>query len=174
MRIRLAALTALTLVTAITLFTGCKSGASNNSANITVENITVPSASPVIKDTQPPITSSPEIGNSGPSPTRAFTTYYEAIKRKDAEAVKGLFSKATLTMMEGEAKQKNTTVDAVIKQGLEEASKDIPDAPLKTRNEKIEGDKATLEVRDEKKDKWEVLHFAREDGQWKLAFNEAQ
>jgi hypothetical protein len=75
-------------------------------------------------------------------------------------------------MMEARAKRGNTTIDAVMKEGLEEASKEIPAAVPETRNEKIDGDKATLEAKDDKKDSWETLHFAREDGQWKLAFDE--
>jgi hypothetical protein len=82
------------------------------------------------------------------------------------------FSKGTMTMMEAEAKRKDTTLAAVMKEGLEQAGKDIPDAVPETRNEKIDGDKATLEINDVKKGKWETLNFVREDGEWKLAFDE--
>lgn len=74
--------------------------------------------------------------------------------------------------MEERAKRANTSVDAVMKEGLEEAGSDVPAEIPKTRNEKVDGDKATLEVRNDKQDKWELVHFAREDGQWKIAFNE--
>jgi hypothetical protein len=47
--------------------------------------------------------------------------------------------------------------------------KDAPANAPETRNEKIEGDKATLEIKDDKMDKWDTVPFVREDGQWKIA-----
>jgi hypothetical protein len=118
-------------------------------------------------------TPTPTTSTAGAStPTAAFTAYYEAVKRKDAAAVKALFSKGTVSMMEERAKRENTTLDDVMKKGLEGAGEGIPAEVPETRNEKIDGDKATLEVKDEKKDTWETLHFVREDGQWKVAFDE--
>jgi Domain of unknown function (DUF4878) len=170
MRKRFAVLTAFTLATAITLLTGCSKATSNS--NSTNANTVNASASPTATITQPSATSTPITGNSGPTPADAFATYYEAIKRKDDAAIKNLFSKKTLETMEEQARKSNKTVDAVIKQGLEEIGKDLPAEVPKMRNEKVEGDKATLEVRDEQKDKWELVHFVKEDGQWKLVFDE--
>lgn len=170
MRVRFAALTAITLAAAITFLTGCSKGTSN-STNASAGNTT---ATPAATPTQPSSTPmQPTTGDSGAAtPTAAFTAYYEAIKRKDVEAVRSLFSKGTLSMMEERAKRSNTTVDEVMKRGLEEASKEIPAAVPETRNEKIDGDKATLEAKDDKKGSWETLRFAREDGQWKIAFDQ--
>lgn len=170
MRIRFAALTAITLA-AVTLLTGCSKG-TTNSTNANTVNTNTTSASPATSATQPSSTSTPITSDSGPSPTSAFTAYYEAIKSKNVEAVKSLFSKGTLNMMEERAKKTNTTVDAVMKEGLEEASKDVPAEIPQSRNEKVDGDKATLEVRNDKQDKWELVHFVKEDGQWKIAFDE--
>jgi hypothetical protein len=75
-------------------------------------------------------------------------------------------------MMEERATREKTTLDDVMQKGLEEASKEIPAEVPATRNVKIDGDKATLEAKDDKKDKWETLHFVKEDGQWKIAFDE--
>ncbi len=168
MRRRFAALTATTLAAAAMLLAGCSKGTSDNT-NTNTGNTA--SASPTATTTQPSATATPVISDSGQSPTDALIAYIDAIKRKDAVAVKNLFSKSTLNGMEEAAAKKKTTVEAIIKEGLEEISKDVPDETPKTRNEKIEGDKATLEFRDEKKDKWELVRLVREDGQWKLAFN---
>jgi hypothetical protein len=170
MRERFAALTAITLAIAITLLTGCSKATSNS--NITNANTVNASASPTATIAQPSSTPTPITGDSGPTPAGAFTAYYEAIKRKDDAAIKNLFSKSTLDMMEERAQKSNKTVDAVIKQGLEEIGKDLPADVPKMRNEKVEGDKATLEVRDEQKDKWQLVHLVKEDGQWKLVFDE--
>jgi hypothetical protein len=56
-------------------------------------------------------------------------------------------------------------------EGLKQASAEVPETMPETRNEKIDGDTATLEVKDDKKDKWETIHFAKEDGEWKLALD---
>ncbi len=171
MRIRLTALTALTLAAAVMLLTGCSKGTSNNT-NANTGNTSSASPTATTNTTQPSATATPTISDSGPSPTAAFTAYYEAIKRKDVEAVQSLFSKGTLSMMEERAKKTNKSLDAVMKEGLEEAGNDVPAEIPKTRNEKVDGDKATLEVRNDKQDKWELVHFAKEDGQWKIAFDE--
>lgn len=176
MRTRFAALTAIVLAATVTLLTGC-SKATSNSTNTTANTVntvnnantaSTPSASPAATTTS---SASPTTGDSGSSPTDALIAYIDAIKRKDAAAVKNLFSKSVLNEMEAEAKKRNKTVEAVIQEGLEEISKDVPEGTPKTRNEKIEGDKATLELRDEKQDKWELVNLVREDGQWKIFFD---
>ena len=40
-----------------------------------------------------------------------------------------------------------------------------------TRNEKITGDTATLEIKNEKTGKWDSLPFVKEDSEWKIAFD---
>jgi hypothetical protein len=47
-------------------------------------------------------------------------------------------------------------------------ARDLPATIPESRNERITGDKATLEVRDIKRDRWEAMTFIREQGQWKL------
>jgi predicted lipid-binding transport protein (Tim44 family) len=171
MKLRIAALAAVGLA-AITLLAGCSKATSNtNSTNTTNSNMGT-SKSPDPRDAKPsPSATSTTTSSSGSGPTEAFQTYYEAIKAKDVNAVKNLFSKSMLTMMEEQSKRSNKSLDAVMAEGLEHAREDIPDAMPETRNEKIDGDTATLEVRDEKKDKWETIHFLKEDGEWKLSFD---
>lgn len=172
MRIRFAALTAITLAAAVAMLsTGCSKTTSNTTNATNTGNTAL--ASPTATVAEPSAIPTPTTtGNAGPSPTEAFTTYYEAIKRKDVAGVKSVFSTGTLNMMEERAKKTNTTVDAVMTEGLEEAGKDVPAELPKMRNEKVDGDRATVEVRNDKEDRWEVLHFVREDGQWKIAFDE--
>ncbi len=54
---------------------------------------------------------------------------------------------------------------------LDDGLKDLIERPLaktaETRNEKIDGDKATLEYLDEKGG-WSPMDFIKEDGAWKL------
>jgi preprotein translocase subunit SecD len=169
MRVRIITLIA-TALAAITFLAGCARNGANTNSTTTIVNMnagTTANASPTATTPSPttPVTV------SASTPTETFNSYYEAIKRKDVNAFKSLFSKGTLSMLDDRAKRQNTTTDAVIKEGIEEASKEVPATLPPTRNEKIDGDKATLEVNDEKKEKWETLHFVREDGQWKISFD---
>lgn len=170
MRIRIITLTAIALA-AITFLAGCSKDATNaNGTNTATTTNAGATPSPSVAQPSPTATATA----SASTPTGAFTAYYEAIKRKDVNAFRSLFSKGTLAMLEDRAKQRNTTLDETIKEGIEEASKEVPATMPPTRNEKIDGDKATIEVNDEKKEKWETLHFVREGGQWKISFDESE
>ncbi len=108
---------------------------------------------------------------AGSSPTATFKAYYEATQKKDAEGMKKTLSKGTLEMLEGFAKLQNKSLDEALKSGL--ANNETPSEKMpETRNEKIEGDKATLEIQDAKSGKWESLPFVKEDGAWKIAFDQ--
>ncbi|MBV9217094.1 MAG: DUF2950 family protein [Acidobacteria bacterium] len=98
------------------------------------------------------------------TPFETFRTYTKAIKAKDTKAMRVLLSNATLKMYEQEAKEQRSTVDEVMKRqtlfGENQTSVDY-------RNEKIDGDKATLEVKDTY-GTWQTVPFVKEDGDWKL------
>ena len=40
-----------------------------------------------------------------------------------------------------------------------------------TRNEKIDGDNATLEVQDEDTKKWSKVYFVKEEKEWKISLD---
>jgi hypothetical protein len=171
MKERVAAFAAVALA-AITLLAGCSKTTSNANSTNTTNSNTEASKSPVNTNAQPsPSATSTTSISSGSTPTDAFKAYYEAIKEKDVSGVKKLFSKSMVTMMEDQAKRSNKTLDDVMAEGLKQASAEVPETLPETRNEKVDGDTATLEVKDEKKDKWETIHFVKEDGEWKLAFD---
>ncbi|MDX6385910.1 MAG: hypothetical protein QOK48_3483 [Blastocatellia bacterium] len=102
------------------------------------------------------------------SPTTTFKTFFEASKKKDTTAMKKSLSKGTVEMFDKLAKEQNKSTDEMLK-GLDKDGKEekIPE----TRNEKITGDSATLEVKNDKTDKWDTLPFVKEDGEWKIALD---
>src|SRR5205085_1610459 len=106
----------------------------------------------------------------GSSPTATLKAFYEATQKKDPEGIKKTLSKGTLEMLEGFAKTQNKTLDESLKSGL--ASDTNSDKMPETRNEKINGDKATLEVKNDKTSQWETVPFVKEDGSWKIAFDQ--
>ncbi|MBC7912359.1 MAG: hypothetical protein H7Y30_17765 [Pyrinomonadaceae bacterium] len=103
------------------------------------------------------------------TPTLAYKALYEAVKRKDTEGIKKALSKGTIEMMEGAAAMQKKPFNQVIENGITETTfaAKLPEM----RNEKIWGDVALLEVKNEKTGKWDPLPFAKEDGQWKLAID---
>ena len=98
------------------------------------------------------------------TPLETFKTYVKAYKQKDMATMKLLLSDATLKMHEREAKAQGTTVDDILKREtmIGEAQKAV-----EYRDEKIEGDKATLQIKNVF-GSWETLPFVREDGVWKI------
>jgi len=98
------------------------------------------------------------------TPIETFKTYTKAAKQKDSTTMKLLLSEATIKTHEQEAKAEGVTVEEVIRrEGL------IGDAQrtVEYRDEKINGDKATLKFKNEY-GVWETLPFIREDGVWKI------
>jgi hypothetical protein len=67
-------------------------------------------------------------------------------------------------MHEQEAKAQNVTLDEIVKRDtmLAQGQKVV-----EFRNEKIDGDRATLEVKDAG-DTWQTIHFVFEEDQWKI------
>jgi hypothetical protein len=102
------------------------------------------------------------------SPTKTFKAFFEASKKKDTAAMKKSLSKGTVDMFDKLAKEQNKSTDEMLK-GIDKDgnAEKIPE----TRNEKITGDTATLEVKNEKTDKWDTLPFVKEDGEWKIALD---
>jgi hypothetical protein len=98
------------------------------------------------------------------TPVETFQTYVKAFKKKDIKTMKLLLSNATIKMHEQEAKSQNTTVDEIIKREtlLAEGQKGVD-----YKDEKIDGDKATLQFKNSF-GAWETMPFIREEGVWKI------
>ena len=98
------------------------------------------------------------------TPLQTFKTYTKALKQKDYTTMKLLLSNATIKMHEKEAKAQGVTVDDIIKREtlFSEGQKSV-----EYRDEKIDGDKATLLVKNSSL-AWETVPFVREDGVWKI------
>jgi flagellar hook-associated protein FlgK len=102
------------------------------------------------------------------TPTATFKAFFEASKKKDVPAIKKGLSKGTLDMIDKVAKEQNKSTDDLLKDVYKD---DKGETLPETRNEKINGDTATLEVKNEKTGKWETLPFVKENGEWKIALD---
>lgn len=98
------------------------------------------------------------------TPVEAFKTYINAVKQKDTTRMKLLLSSESIRMHEQEAKSQNLTLDDVVKREtlFSEGQKVV-----EFRNEKIDGERATLEVKNSF-GTWETVPFVREDNEWKI------
>ncbi|HEY0321611.1 MAG TPA: hypothetical protein VGC66_11680 [Pyrinomonadaceae bacterium] len=110
----------------------------------------------------------------GSSPTATLKAYFEAMQKKDAAGLKKTLSKGTLEMFEQFAKAQSPpkTLDEALQTGLSSTTSTDSNKMPETRNEKIDGDKATLEVKNDKTGQWETVPFVKEEGSWKIAFDQ--
>ena len=98
------------------------------------------------------------------TPLNTLEAYTKAIKKKDTTTMKLLLSDASIKMAVQEAKAQNVTLDEIVKR---ETLFGENQRTVKFRNEKIDGDKATIEMLDSF-DSWNTVPFVREDGVWKI------
>src|SRR3712207_3817833 len=92
---------------------------------------------------------------SGGSPTATLNKFVDASKKKDTAAMRQSLSKGTLDMIEKSAKQQGTTVDDILKKENPTQTTETPE----TRNEKIEGDTATVEVKNPVTGNFDTIPF---------------
>ncbi|HEX8566965.1 MAG TPA: hypothetical protein VF648_15080 [Pyrinomonadaceae bacterium] len=93
-------------------------------------------------------------GGDADTPTSAFRKYVEAASKKDAAS-----------MRENASRGSQKLIDETIKNQIGKTS-----AP-ETRNEKIEGENATLEYKNAATGTWDTIYFVRENGRWKIALD---
>ncbi len=98
------------------------------------------------------------------TPLETFKTYTKAIKQKDTATMKLLLSDATIKMHEQEAKAQGVLIDDIVKR---ETLFREDQRSVEYRDEKIDGDKATLQVKNSF-GSWETVPFVREEGVWKI------
>lgn len=98
------------------------------------------------------------------TPLETLKTYTQAIKKKDTTTMKLLLSEDSIKMSEQEAKSLGVPLDEVVKH---ETLFKESQSTVEFRNEKIEGDKATIEMKDSM-GIWNTVYFVREEGVWKI------
>ena len=98
------------------------------------------------------------------TPVEAFKAYMTAVKQKNTTRMKELLSSESIKMHQQEAKAQNLTLDDIVQREtlFTEGQKTV-----EFRNQKIEGDTATLEVKNSF-GSWETIPFLREDDEWKI------
>ena len=100
------------------------------------------------------------------SPTAALTAYYEAGKRQDGAALKRLVSAESMKVLE--------TSGMAVERVLVAMTQDLPTSMPPTRNERIDGNRATVEMQNAQANRWETFIFVLEEGGWKIAVDEME
>jgi hypothetical protein len=104
--------------------------------------------------------------SSDNSPSGVLKQYVAASQKQDIAAMKVLLSKGSLELIEKSAKAQNSTTDELLRR---ESAVKIQNAP-ETRDEKIEGETATVEIKNETTGAFDMkMPFVREGGAWKIA-----
>ncbi len=98
------------------------------------------------------------------TPFETLKSYTQAIKRKDTTTMKLLLSAASIKMAEQQAREQNVQLDEIIKN---ETLFTVNQDRLDFRNEKIEGERATIEVKNSF-GSWDTVGFVLEEGVWKI------
>lgn len=104
-------------------------------------------------------------GTQEPStPVETLKAYTKAIKKKDPTTMKLLLSQDSMKMHREEAQAQNVSLDEIV---LRETLFSPDQNTLKFRNEKIEGDRATVEV-ENSYGAFETVQFVKEGDVWKI------
>jgi hypothetical protein len=112
------------------------------------------------------------------SPSAAMKAFYTAAKKKDIDGLKRVICRASLKAIEKEVQKDAPELSGeflllTVDYFLMMMADDLPAAMPETRNEKISGNRATLEVESGKNGEWEIEYFVKEDGEWKVALDMA-
>jgi len=100
------------------------------------------------------------------TPTKSHDLMWQAMRSGDIALYKKTMAQCYLDHIAGSAKRQNITADEFIKKSLGSISAaDYKTPPI--RNEKISGDKATLEEMDFFTNQWSVSEYTKEADGWK-------
>lgn len=101
------------------------------------------------------------------TPTDVLRKIVEATEKKDVETLKQTLSSGSLKVIEDSARKVNLTLDEALQKDGGTSLREMPE----TRSEIIEGETATVEVKNGATADWDKIPFVKENGKWKLALD---
>ncbi|NNE66628.1 MAG: nuclear transport factor 2 family protein [Pyrinomonadaceae bacterium] len=103
----------------------------------------------------------------GLGPTDTLRAFNDAVIKKDAAKIRSFLSRASIKMIEEDAKRQGKTVDSIL------TADDGAPMPVERemKNEKIEGNNATVEVKNSVLGSFEPMFLVKEDGNWRIALD---
>lgn len=106
----------------------------------------------------------------GTTPTEAYVNLYNAVKAKNTEEIKAQLTLKTQAFAEMISKQQNVPVEKVLENGFS-ATTFAPTLP-ETRDERIDGRSAAVEVWNAKDNVWHDIPLIFEGGAWRVAIGD--
>lgn len=140
---------------------GCGSQANTN---VAVTNQNMPATNVNKVEAIPTSTVAASSPGSLATPSEAYRTAYAIREKKDLAGMKKILSKDVIEFLSMMAEGEKKTLDEVIAQMFERPQAKTPE----TRNEKIIGNRASIEYLDETGN-WDTMDFIKEGNDWKLS-----
>lgn len=141
----------------------CISACQTKTEPITSTNTNAQNATSPAKPVASPTTEQSSTAISLATPTDAYKAGYAARQKKEIALLKRVLSKDAQEFLADIGKDENKTLDDQLKELA-----DKPQAKTaETRNEKINGNRATLEYLNEA-GKWVTMDFVKEGNEWKI------
>lgn len=103
--------------------------------------------------------------NDAPTLAPVVKTYYDALKKKDDTLLRTVLSQAFVK--EIEQGMKDDKYKGSMAAYMAETDR-IPEKEIEVRNEKINGDRGTAELKGGTYFNWSSVNFVKEDGKWKM------
>lgn len=103
------------------------------------------------------------------TPSDAYRTTFALRQKKDGPGLKRVLSKEILEFFTQMGKAENKSLDQMLNDLAQKPQSSAPEV----RNEKITGDRAILEYKDDKGE-WKEMDFVKEGGEWKLTLPKAE
>lgn len=101
------------------------------------------------------------------SPKEVLRALNEASRKKDVAGIQKQLSQGTLAMLNETARTEERTVEDIL---TDEGGAPFLELP-EMHEEKIDGDKATVEIQIEGVKDFEIIPFVKENGEWKAALD---
>lgn len=108
-----------------------------------------------------------DAAETGLGPTDTMRAFNDAVVKKDVARIKSFLSRASLKMIEQSAREQKTTVDKIL---TAEDGAPMP-AEREMQNETIDGDNATLEVKNSVLGNYDKMFLVKENGNWRVALD---
>jgi len=149
---------------AIVVFAGCQNAANTSTNGNSSTTIATAANSNTNSASTGNGATANDPGDFNGSPTEVYKAAYTARQNCDLAGLKKVMSKQLLDRIDQFAKEDKKSLDDEIK----DICKEPQASTQQVRNEKIDGDHASIEYLDEKNN-WQRMDFIREGGVWKMS-----
>lgn len=105
------------------------------------------------------------------SPGETVKVYIEAARKKDLNEMEKYLSVGSRQLIENVAKELNTSPDEELSRIVDQVTESQEGSEPEFRNEIVEGDNASVELKNSVTGGWDKIPLVRENNNWKLALD---